>query len=193
MFRESTLISLWTLSHDYPMIITEEIRREWESVGNRVREIRKSKDMTLEEIAVKSKQSESSVCQFEQGICSTSINYALFLRNEYGASFDWIYEGDVVDRMYKDRMTKKEFNPIEIGNRIKSVRKTKGMTLKELGLIAGISLNGISQFETGLNLPRIETAKKLKQAIGKPLDWIYFGDEIVIPKSVTKAKKREKL
>ncbi|PTL86237.1 MAG: transcriptional regulator [Candidatus Liberibacter europaeus] len=172
------------------MIITPEIRQEWEAVGYRIREIRKSKDMTLEEMESKSKISTADICKFENGRSTTSINYTLFLRNEFGASFDWIYEGERFLKEHKPKNVRcKTLDPIAIGLRLKKIREKLGLNRVEFGKVTGVY---IFDLEKGERIPRIETAKKIKQAIGKPLDWIYFGDEIVVPKSVAKAKKQEK-
>ncbi|RPD37128.1 XRE family transcriptional regulator [Candidatus Liberibacter solanacearum] len=50
----------------------------------------------------------------------------------------------------------------------------------------GITNNNISQYEKGLYVLEIKTAFKMKRALNKPLDWIYFGDEEIIPKSRTR-------
>ncbi|MBA5724671.1 helix-turn-helix domain-containing protein, partial [Candidatus Liberibacter sp.] len=78
------------------MVVTPETIRHWKEVGARIREIRQLKGKAIKDIAVESDTLKSAICHFERGICSTSINYALFLRNEYGISFDWIYDGEII-------------------------------------------------------------------------------------------------
>ena len=46
-------------------------------------------------------------------------------------------------------------------NRIKELRKSKGLTLKQLGQQVGIAINTLSQYETGKREPKIITWKKL--------------------------------
>lgn len=70
--------------------------------------------------------------------------------------------------------------------RLKNFRKEKGLTQKQFAEWIGISNNNISQYEKGLHVPEIKTALKMKRALNKPLDWIYFGDEEIIPKSRTR-------
>ncbi|KPG62722.1 hypothetical protein AL011_05435 [Candidatus Liberibacter asiaticus] len=43
-------------------------------------------------------------------------------------------------------------------------------------------------YESGKRTPRITTAQNIKQATKKHLDWIYFGDEVIVPKSIKRAK-----
>lgn len=183
---------LLNLRNEYDMVITPETRHHWKEVGARIREIRKIKGWDLKEMAINSDQAVSVVSQFERGVCSTSINYALFLRNEFKISFDWIYDGEHIDRLHRDVVKKRKFNSIEIGSRIKAVRKDKGMTLKEFGNLIGFSFTALGGIENGNHTPRIETAIKNKQATQKPLDWIYFGDEIIVPKSMQRSKSSKK-
>ncbi|MBA5724424.1 hypothetical protein [Candidatus Liberibacter sp.] len=50
-----------------------------------------------ERLANKSDLARTALCSYEKGRRSTtSINYALFLRNEYEISLDWIYFGDEI-------------------------------------------------------------------------------------------------
>ncbi|WP_408612119.1 hypothetical protein [Candidatus Liberibacter brunswickensis] len=40
----------------------------------------------------------------------------------------------------------------------------------------------MANYEYGYCKPEIKTALKIKRALNKPLDWIYFGDECITPK-----------
>ncbi|MBA5724665.1 helix-turn-helix transcriptional regulator [Candidatus Liberibacter sp.] len=172
------------------MIITPEIRKYWEAVGTRIRDIRKEKGKTQAEMAIGANQLESAVNQFENGIRSTSINYALYLRNEYGASFDWIYDGETILKAHKPQSLRcKVLDPVAIGARIKELRQSLGLNRVEFGKMVGLRCAYISIYEIGTVKPRIETAKMIKKTTKKHLDWIYFGDEVIIPKSVIRAQK----
>ncbi|AGH17455.1 transcriptional regulator [Candidatus Liberibacter asiaticus] len=174
------------------MLITPEIRRNWEEVGMRIRDIRKSKGKTLEELAIKAGTIKSAINSFEKGRNPTSINYALFLRNEFGASFDWIYDGETILKVYKPKTLKGDvLDPVAIGLRLKEIREHLGLNRVEFGKLVGLPCALISMYESGKRTPRITTAQNIKRAIGKPLDWIYFGDEIIIPKSIKRAKANQ--
>jgi len=54
-----------------------------------------------------------------------------------------------------------------VGEKIKYIRKEKGLTQKELGIILGdISQQQIGQWETGKANPKIETLEKIANALG---------------------------
>lgn len=59
------------------------------------------------------------------------------------------------------------------GERIRQARKSAGMTQAELAHKLGISAAGIAQWENDLRNPKIETLRKLADALGlRPV--IYF-------------------
>ncbi|MBA5724611.1 helix-turn-helix domain-containing protein [Candidatus Liberibacter sp.] len=162
-------------------------------VGMRIREIRQTKGKTIEELANEAYVTKGTLSRFEKGWSPTSLNYALFLRNEYGISFDWIYEGETILKAHKSRGSKQDIlDPMAIGARLKGLRESLGLNRVEFSKLTGMSNSVICQYEKGERTPRVETAMKIKQATQKPLDWIYFGDEIIVPKSVRRAEKLKK-
>ncbi|XCD44452.1 helix-turn-helix transcriptional regulator (plasmid) [Candidatus Liberibacter asiaticus] len=187
-FLETSLKPL----QEYTLIITPEIRQYWKDVGTRIKDIRKANNKTLKEMAIGANQLEKAICNFENGRYSTSINYALYLRNEYEISFDWIYDGETILKVYKPKTLKSDvLDPITIGLRIKELREQLSLNRVEFGTFTGISNSSVGHFEKGRITPRIETAKMIKQATKKHLDWIYFGDEVIIPKSIKRAKANQ--
>ncbi|RPD36769.1 XRE family transcriptional regulator [Candidatus Liberibacter solanacearum] len=151
----------------------------WKEIGQRFRDLRKRNGYERSDIMKKTDDQGGAVYKYESGVQPASINYALFLRNEFGASFDWLYDGVEVKIKSSDRLKKRIINPIEIGERIKKIRKEEGMTLKEFGEWIGISYVAVSNIENGHRTPEIKTALKIKKALNKPLDWIYFGDKCI--------------
>lgn len=54
-----------------------------------------------------------------------------------------------------------------IGENIKTIRKTKGLTQKQLGQLLGVSQAAIGQFESGKSNLTIDTIKKIADAPGR--------------------------
>ncbi|ADR52489.1 hypothetical protein CKC_03700 [Candidatus Liberibacter solanacearum CLso-ZC1] len=154
----------------------------WKEIGQRFRDLRERNGYERSDIIKKTDDQGGAVYKYESGVQPASTNYALFLRNEFGASFDWLYDGVETRRKYKDVQTKKIIDPHAIGARLKAIRKDEGMTQGEFGALVGLTHTGISKIETGHRTPEIKTALKIKRSLGKTLDWIYFGDEEIIPK-----------
>ena len=51
----------------------------------------------------------------------------------------------------------------EIGDRIKELRKEKGMTQKELANAMGVTASMIGQYETGIRIPKYEPSNGLQR------------------------------
>ncbi|AKK20657.1 helix-turn-helix transcriptional regulator [Candidatus Liberibacter africanus] len=161
----------------------------WKEIGQRFRDVRLNRDYTQLQIGEVASQNKGAIAMFEIGAKPASTHYALFLRNEFGISFDWLYEGVENLRSEKDRTTKKALDRKLIGQRLKSLRLGMGLTQKEFGLVVGLTHAGISRIENGIRTPEIKTALKIKRALNKPLDWLYFGDEEIIPNSRKKGRR----
>ena len=61
----------------------------------------------------------------------------------------------------------------EIGEKINELRSTKGMTLKELGDKANLSVSFLSQAERGLTSITINSLKKIAQAFDTDLNYFF--------------------
>ncbi|MCL1975482.1 MAG: XRE family transcriptional regulator [Firmicutes bacterium] len=64
----------------------------------------------------------------------------------------------------------------DIGEKIKYLRRSHNMTLKELSMHVGLSSSHLSQIEHGLNTPSLYSLRKIAQALEAQLS--YFLDEL---------------
>ena len=87
-------------------------------VGKRIKELRKQKGMTQDELADVFKTESSSLCKIEKGSHTMSIDYLISFADYFGVSTDYLLNGEsVVDDeiskafaklpMYKKEMVKK--------------------------------------------------------------------------------------
>ncbi len=58
---------------------------------------------------------------------------------------------------------------MSIGNNIRNIRKEKGLTLQQIADSMGCSPQLISQYESGKRQPKLETQKKLANALNVPI------------------------
>lgn len=78
----------------------------------------------------------------------------------------------------------------EVGKRLKEVRKSKEMTLKEVAQASGMSPTHISEIERGKTSPTVGALRKIATALGK--DTAYFVEDEPLPRvSVVKKEARE--
>ena len=64
---------------------------------------------------------------------------------------------------------------MEIGSRIKQIRKDSGLTQGEFGSRIGISLSGVSSLEIGKNTPSEQTIRAICSEFNVNRDWLVDG------------------
>lgn len=63
-----------------------------------------------------------------------------------------------------------------LGNDLRALRKSKGLTLTELALRVGRSVGYVSQVERGLSEVSIGDLRKFANALGVPVGWFFVHD-----------------
>lgn len=66
---------------------------------------------------------------------------------------------------------------IEIGSKIRMLRKSKAMTITQLAGVTGLSTSLLSQIETGKTSPSIATLRKIAMALETSLVQFFEGDQ----------------
>lgn len=64
---------------------------------------------------------------------------------------------------------------MDIGSRIKQIRKESGLTQSEFGSRIGISLSGVSSLEIGKNTPSEQTIRAICSEFNVNRDWLVDG------------------
>ena len=79
---------------------------------------------------------------------------------------------------------------IDVGTRIKSIRKRKGLTLQDLSEKSGMSATAISAIERNVSSPTVNTLASIGKALGESLATLLGESEIAYV--VTRANGRER-
>ena len=58
----------------------------------------------------------------------------------------------------------------EIGDRIKELRREKGLTQRELADAMGVTASMIGQYETGIRIPKYETLERIAKALSVTIE-----------------------
>lgn len=66
----------------------------------------------------------------------------------------------------------------ELGEKIKRMRKQKGLTQEQLAEIVDISSRNLSNIEVGANFPKAETLERLLTALGVTTEEFFANDHI---------------
>jgi transcriptional regulator with XRE-family HTH domain len=80
---------------------------------------------------------------------------------------------------------------LDIGKRIKSIRKKKSLTLQELSEKSGISATAISAIERNVSSPTVSTLSNIGRALGESLSTLL--GEVEIQYVLTRAGERKKV
>lgn len=75
---------------------------------------------------------------------------------------------------------------------LRTLRKNKGLSMKELGEIIGVAESTVSQYETGKREPDFETLLKLGEYFNVTVDYLLRGDSPSKTKTPTLTKKDER-
>ncbi len=73
----------------------------------------------------------------------------------------------------------------QIGNRIKELRKEKGMTLKDLGDAINFNYSNLSKIERGDRKPTLELLESLADFFNKDISY-FFGNKEEVPEELQK-------
>lgn len=82
-------------------------------------------------------------------------------------------------------------DPIDVGKRIKNIRKKKGLTLQELSEKSSISATAISAIERNVSSPTVSTLAAIGRALGEPLSSLLGENDAGYV--VTRAGERKRL
>ncbi len=82
-------------------------------------------------------------------------------------------------------------DPLDVGKRIKSIRKKKGLTLQELAEKSGISATAISAIERNVSSPTVTTLACIGKALNESLSSLL--GEVEVKYTLTRAGERKKL
>ena len=65
---------------------------------------------------------------------------------------------------------------VRLGNKLKNVRKTRGLTQEELSALSGVSTRHISKIEKGVMNPSYEILTHIAAALGMTPDYFFASD-----------------
>ena len=66
---------------------------------------------------------------------------------------------------------------IPIGDKLKDLRKKKGLSLRAVGKEIGISFNTLSAYERNIVQPTLENCYKMAKFFEVPIEYFIFGEK----------------
>ena len=110
--------------------------------------LRQEKGLSQAQLAVAFNKSESAIRTWETGRNKPDADTLILLARYFDCSIDYL-------------LGYTEAGNLDTGNRIKALRKEKGITIHDIAEISGLSSTAISNYERGLRSPDAETIIKL--------------------------------
>jgi len=145
------------------------------SIGDRIRELREEKGVSLNELAEKVDVPISCLEDVEKGRRRLGVQTLKRLALTLGVGADFFISADpgTGDDIEKETG---EYISSSAGRKIRQCREEKGLTLVECGKKAGISYTHISEIERGNVCPSLKTLEKLAAALEKPASYFLTGN-----------------
>jgi transcriptional regulator with XRE-family HTH domain len=81
---------------------------------------------------------------------------------------------------------------MDIGKAVKTQRIAKGLSVRDLASVTGLSPGSISKIENGINIPNVITMKNIANAMGVAVSYFFLDDEEELVQ-VVRSDKRDKL
>lgn len=118
------------------------MNEEKETIGSRIRKLRKRQGYTQQDLAKKLRNANSTVAMYEQGNREPSIKVLIKLTQIFNCSFDYLLGG-------KEEITK-----------INTIKKTKARLQQILELANGLSIQEANYLIKILNKSKIQIEKE---------------------------------
>ena len=181
------------------------------SFSDRLRQARKRQGLTQEELGKKSGLSAYTIQRYEYGKLNPKKDTVAKLATALNLGYDYTKSGEPYFYTFIDTVPSSEYedaedfnqeqyrNAIEkaledvtsstIGEKIKGIRKERGLTQKELAKQTGLSLDSIQGYEQGRYNPKLEAIAKIAGALGVDLK-VFYDD---LPQKTIELKRCENI
>ena len=148
------------------------------NVGERIKQLRKEKKLTLKELSHKADISISFLSDIENGRSNPSLERLKDIAEALDTTISYLL-GETSD----------------LGKRIKELRTEKNISQNEMAKILGITQQAVSAYEKGLREPDLETLKKTANFFNVSIDYLLGRSDIrnpYIPEEYAKNHKVKK-
>ena len=131
--------------------------------------LREYNNMGCAKVAEKIGVSPSTYSQWEHSRIAIPTRRLVDLANFYDINIDYIMKLTTVKRRIR---TKTTIDLIAIGARIKEIRKSLGLSLRDLGKELNYSFSALSSYERGQYLVQSDILITLSKKTNYSIDWI---------------------
>jgi len=126
--------------------------------GQRLREFRKERDYTLNQLAERLNVSPSYLSSIERNLKTPSIPLLKEISKTLNISVSYLFD---------------DYIPGEIGERLKLFREGRGLILQDLADLSNIDVEIIDEIEQGISEPNLDQAEALAKALNVSMRYFY--------------------
>ena len=141
---------------------------------NRLEQLKDERNLKSKDVAKYLQVYESTYSEWEHSKIPIPTKRIIELANFYNVNIDYMLNISKNRKVIKD---KTKIDLIEIGNRLRNIRKELGLSLRELGDKLNTSFSSLGSYERGEHLIQSETLISLCKLSNYSIDYILNRDK----------------
>ena len=141
---------------------------------NRLEQLKDERNLKSKDVAKYLQVYESTYSEWEHSKIPIPTKRIIELANFYNVNIDYMLNISKNRKVIKD---KTKIDLIEIGNRLRNIRKELGLSLRELGDKLNTSFSALGSYERGEHLIQSETLISLCNLSNYSIDYILNRDK----------------
>ncbi len=141
---------------------------------NRLEQLKDERNLKSKDVAKYLQVYESTYSEWEHSKIPIPTKRIIELANFYNVNIDYMLN---ISKNRKVIKTKNEIDLIEIGSRLRNIRKELGLSLRELGDKLNTSFSALGSYERGEHLIQSETLISLCKLSNCSIDYILNRDK----------------
>lgn len=137
--------------------------------GRKMRELRKAKGMSLDDMAKIAQRHATMISAWERGKWRPSTDVLAKIEKALGQSLGYPPLGSPIVMNSKGRIVKPEL--VDAGRRLYDLRKSRGLSTRQLGEVVGKNMSMIRMWEAGVYRMKVGDIAKIEKFFGVSLDY----------------------
>lgn len=143
----------------------------------RIRDTRKSHGLSMNKFGEAIGATSSNVSDWENGKYLPGLLAVLSISQQFKVSLNWLLTGEEREENHivSFEQSIKRYDLKTFGQRIRKLRKEKGITLEDIEAVTGISNSNLSKIERNKINPSLESAVLISDCLKQSLDYLVKG------------------
>ena len=140
--------------------------------GQRLKELRKEKELTLRGLEEATSINYSNLCYMENGERDITGNNLIILASFFDVSTDYLLGLSDIKATHFNQINEINTFDNHFGTTLSSLRNSKHISSEELGSFLGVGKSTISMWENGKNFPTVAMLKRISEFFNVTTDYL---------------------